>query len=196
VAPFQYLRIESFYSAFGKKNRAAPFFVWLKSRIERSHSIICLVREPCECRGEKRRVSAHVRESARIRSFLWSESIPTTYSKFLYGDLGVTLLLFCWKPNVQKIEIEPLYSPLLLNQTHPKSYIISSIPEQARMGSGHGVWHHGQRHRTTQAFHFFRQHQKKYNTCFHFFFMHPLHCCFHSASVRQHTPAVPCGIDR
>jgi hypothetical protein len=59
----------------------------------------------CEYRGEKRRVSAHVRESARIRSFLWSGSVPTTYGKFLYGDPGVALLLFCWKPNVQKIRI-------------------------------------------------------------------------------------------
>jgi hypothetical protein len=55
VTPFNYLRIEPFYSVFGKKNRAASFFVWLKSRIERSRSILCLVREPCECRGEKKR---------------------------------------------------------------------------------------------------------------------------------------------
>jgi hypothetical protein len=28
--------------------------------------------------------------------------------KFSYGDLGAVPLLFCWKPNVQKIGIEPL----------------------------------------------------------------------------------------
>jgi hypothetical protein len=84
-----------FYSAFGKKNRAAPFFVWLKSRIERSRSILCLVREPYECRGEERRESAHVRETARIRSFLYSGRVATTYSKFSYGDTGAAPLLFC-----------------------------------------------------------------------------------------------------
>jgi hypothetical protein len=41
---FQYLRMESFYYAFGKKNIVVPFFVWLKSKIERSRSILCLVR--------------------------------------------------------------------------------------------------------------------------------------------------------
>jgi hypothetical protein len=52
---------------------------------------------------------------------LWSESVPTTYSKFPYEDLGTAPLLFCWKPNTQKIGMEPLYFPPLLNQTHPKS---------------------------------------------------------------------------
>jgi hypothetical protein len=54
VVSFQYLRMELFYPVFGKKNRAAPFFVCLKSRIERSRSIICLVGELYECRGEER----------------------------------------------------------------------------------------------------------------------------------------------
>jgi hypothetical protein len=34
----------------------------------------------------------------------WSESIPTIYSKFSYGDSRATRLLFCWKPNSQKME--------------------------------------------------------------------------------------------
>jgi hypothetical protein len=54
--------MEPFYSAFGK-NIVVPFFVWLKSRIERSRSILCLVREPYRCRGEERRESAHVRRA-------------------------------------------------------------------------------------------------------------------------------------
>jgi hypothetical protein len=44
--------MKPFYSAFGKNG--ATFFVWLKSRIERSRSILCLVREPYECRGKER----------------------------------------------------------------------------------------------------------------------------------------------
>jgi hypothetical protein len=54
VVSFQYLRMEPFYSAFGKKNIAAPFFVWLKSRIQRSRSNRCLVGESYECRGVER----------------------------------------------------------------------------------------------------------------------------------------------
>jgi hypothetical protein len=34
AASFHFLIIEPFYSVFGKKHRAAPFFVWLKSIIE------------------------------------------------------------------------------------------------------------------------------------------------------------------
>jgi hypothetical protein len=40
---FQFLRIEPFYSVFGKQNGTTPFFVWLKSIIERSRSVHCLV---------------------------------------------------------------------------------------------------------------------------------------------------------
>jgi hypothetical protein len=108
--------MKSFYPAFSKKNRAAPFFVWLKSRIKQSRSILCLVGESYECRGA-RGESARVRESARIRSFLWSESVPTIYGKFSYGDPGATPLLFCWKPNIQKIVMGSLYYLTLLNQT-------------------------------------------------------------------------------
>jgi hypothetical protein len=97
--------MKSFYSVFGKKNRVVPFFVWLKSRIKRSHSILCLVREPYRCRGEERRESAHVRESARIRSFLWSGNILINYSKFSYIDLGADPLLFCWKPTSKNLVI-------------------------------------------------------------------------------------------
>jgi hypothetical protein len=32
VAPFQYLRMEPFYSAFGKKNKVVSFFVCLKNK--------------------------------------------------------------------------------------------------------------------------------------------------------------------
>jgi hypothetical protein len=129
VAPFQYLRMKPFYSVFGKKNRVTPFFVWLKSRIERSRSILCLVREPYECREEERRESAHVQESARIRSFLWSGSVPTTYSKFPYEDPDAAPLLFCWTPNVQKIGMEPLYSPPLLNKhtLSPREFFFCAI---------------------------------------------------------------------
>jgi hypothetical protein len=97
VTPFPYLRMKPFYSAFGKKNRVTLFFVWLKIRIERSRSILCLVREPNECRGTE---SAYVRESTCIRSFLWSGSVLTTYSNFPYEDPGVAPLLFYWKSNV------------------------------------------------------------------------------------------------
>jgi hypothetical protein len=78
--------MEPFYSAFAKQNRAALFFVWLNSRIERSRSVLCLVREPYEYRGEEREESARVRESAHIWLFWRSGSIPTIYGKFLYGD--------------------------------------------------------------------------------------------------------------
>jgi hypothetical protein len=61
-----FLRMEPFCSAFGKQNRVAPFFVWLKSRIEQNRSVLCLVREPYEYRWEE---STRVWESARIRSF-------------------------------------------------------------------------------------------------------------------------------
>jgi hypothetical protein len=79
--------MEPFHSAFGKKNKVFYFFL-LKSRIERSRSILYLVREPYECRGEE------TSESTRIRSFLWSESIPATYNKFPYEDPGAVPLLF------------------------------------------------------------------------------------------------------
>jgi hypothetical protein len=90
-----FFRMEPFYSPFGKQNRATLFFVWLKSKIERSRSIFCLVGEPYECRG-KRKESIRVRESAHIRPFWWSGSTPIIYDKFLYGDSrsrSATLLL-------------------------------------------------------------------------------------------------------
>jgi hypothetical protein len=59
--------MELFYSVFGKQNRAAPFLAWLKSRIERRRSVLCLVVEPYECIGEEREESARVWQSARIR---------------------------------------------------------------------------------------------------------------------------------
>jgi hypothetical protein len=43
--------MESFYYVFGRQNRTALFFVWLKSRIERSHSVLCLVKKSYACRG-------------------------------------------------------------------------------------------------------------------------------------------------
>jgi hypothetical protein len=45
--------MELFYSVFDKKNRAAPFFVWLKSIIERSRSILCLVKSRVSIEGRK-----------------------------------------------------------------------------------------------------------------------------------------------
>jgi hypothetical protein len=49
TASFQFLKIKSFHSVFNKQNRTTPFFVWLKSRIERSCSVYCLVGEPYDC---------------------------------------------------------------------------------------------------------------------------------------------------
>jgi hypothetical protein len=69
VAPFKFLGIEPFHSVFGEQNGTAPFFVWLKSRIERSRSVHCLVEEPYKCGVEEREESARIRESTRIRSF-------------------------------------------------------------------------------------------------------------------------------
>jgi hypothetical protein len=78
--------MEPFYSLFGKQNRATLIFVWLKSRIERSRSVLCLVGERYECRGVNREESARVRESAHIRPFWWSGSTLTIYDKFSYAD--------------------------------------------------------------------------------------------------------------
>jgi hypothetical protein len=39
---------------FGKQNRTTLYFVWLKSRIEQSRFVLCLVGEPYECGGEER----------------------------------------------------------------------------------------------------------------------------------------------
>jgi hypothetical protein len=49
--------------------------------------------------------------------FVWGRSVLTIYGKFPYEDIGVALLLFYCKPNNQKIRMESLYSPPLLNQT-------------------------------------------------------------------------------
>jgi hypothetical protein len=62
--------MEPFYSSFGKKNRVALFFVWLKSRIEWSHSILCLVGESYECRGRRgQRALTSGRALASIRFY-------------------------------------------------------------------------------------------------------------------------------
>jgi hypothetical protein len=89
--------MEPFYYPFGKQIEATLFFVSLKSRIEQSRSVLCLVGEPYECREEKRE------ESARIRPFWWSRSTPTIYGKFSYGDS------------------RSLSAPLLLETKHPKN---------------------------------------------------------------------------
>jgi hypothetical protein len=47
--------------------------------------------------------SARVRESAHIQPFWWSESTPTIYGKFLYGDS------------------RSRSAPLLLETKHPKN---------------------------------------------------------------------------
>jgi hypothetical protein len=60
VALFKFLGIESFHSVFVEQNGTAPFFVWLKSRIERSRSVHCLVGESYECGQEEREESARV----------------------------------------------------------------------------------------------------------------------------------------
>jgi hypothetical protein len=111
--------MESFYSAFGKQNRVALFFVWLKSRIEWSHFVLCLDGEPYEYRWEKREENARVWESARIRSFFRSKSIPIIYGKFTYGDSMSHSALFLLETKHPKIKMKPLHSAPLLNQTHP-----------------------------------------------------------------------------
>jgi hypothetical protein len=70
------------------------FFVWLKIRTERSRSILCLVAELYDCRGEERG------RGSSYRLFLWSERVPIIYSKFSYIDPGAVSLLFCWTPNI------------------------------------------------------------------------------------------------
>jgi hypothetical protein len=93
------------YSMFGRQNKTVSFFVWLKSRIEQSHSVICLVGELYECRGQEREESALVRESARIQSFLCNGIITTIYNKFTYGDSSLQ---------------EPFHSSYVGNQTSKK----------------------------------------------------------------------------
>jgi hypothetical protein len=115
--------MELFYSAFGKQNRAAKFFVWLKSRIERSRSVLCLVGEPYECGREE---SACVWESAHIRSFYGVGAFQLFMVNFHMETPEATPLLFCWKPNILKIVMEPLHS-LPLNQTHPKWHTRCSL---------------------------------------------------------------------
>jgi hypothetical protein len=57
-----FFRLEQFYSMFGKHNRTVSFF-WLKSIIERIHSVLCLLGEPYKCRVKERNESARVREN-------------------------------------------------------------------------------------------------------------------------------------
>jgi hypothetical protein len=117
--------MESFHSVFSKQNEVVPFFVWLKSTIERSRSVLCLVGEPYKCGGE---------ENARVRSFWWSEGIPTIYGIFPYEDSrsnSAPLSLETKHPENEKIKMESLHSPPLLNQMHPKlgfSHMNSCFP--------------------------------------------------------------------
>jgi hypothetical protein len=87
VAPFQFLRIEPFHYVFGKQNRTAPFFVWLKSRIEWSRSVHCLVEEPYECGGKEREGERSrplvlvEREHSKYLAYIeWSHSISLRFS--------------------------------------------------------------------------------------------------------------------
>ena len=90
MVPFQHLRMESLYSAFGKKNRATPFFVWLKS----TRVILYLVGESYECRGDERgRSLASGRALASGR--LCAGALQLFMLNFPYGDGGVASLLFC-----------------------------------------------------------------------------------------------------
>jgi hypothetical protein len=71
--------MKSFYSVFGKQNRVAPFFFgWLKSRIERSHSVFVSLESHISIDGRRGRRAL---ESDRFLSFLWSESISNIYGK-------------------------------------------------------------------------------------------------------------------
>jgi hypothetical protein len=90
--------MEPFDSAFGKKNRTAAFFVWLNSRIERNRFILCLVREPCECRGEEGECSC---------------SRERLHPVIFYGAGAFQLLTVNFHIEIQ----EPLHSYFVGNQT-------------------------------------------------------------------------------
>lgn len=45
--------MKSFYSTFGKLNKITLFFVWLKNRIKRNYSILCLVEELYDIDGRR-----------------------------------------------------------------------------------------------------------------------------------------------
>jgi len=100
------IKIERFHSSFlewsrpilrlASRTESLYFFIWLKSKIERSRSVLCLVGESYTCRGEK------MKESARIRPFWWRGITSTIYAKFWYGDS------------------RSRSAPLLLETEHPK----------------------------------------------------------------------------
>jgi hypothetical protein len=97
-----FLKIKPFYSPFDKQNKPTLFFVLLKSRIERSCSVLCLVREPYKCRGEKREESAHIRESAPSDHFGGAGALQL----FIVNSYG---------------DYKSHSTPLLLGTKHPKN---------------------------------------------------------------------------
>jgi hypothetical protein len=113
--------MDPFNSVFGKQNGVALFFVWLKSRIERNRSVLYLVGEPFECEGEEREEAL---ASGRFGGAMTSQLFMVYYHMETPGAIA---LHFRWKPSIQKIGMEPLHSPRLLNQTHPYSPLLPSL---------------------------------------------------------------------
>lgn len=71
--------MDSFYSEFGKQNRVAPFFVWFKSSIKRSRSVLYLVGKPYKFRGEEREERLVFRRALKSSHFVGVEA----YSNYL-----------------------------------------------------------------------------------------------------------------
>jgi hypothetical protein len=112
--------MESFYSTFGKKNRVIPFFVWLKSKIKRSHSILCLVREPYVCRGGRgRRVLTFGKALASDR-FYGAGAFQLLIVNFHMEIQEPLHSYFIRNQTSKKIRMESFYASPLLNQTHPR----------------------------------------------------------------------------
>jgi hypothetical protein len=65
----------SVHSIFCNHNGTTAFS-FIESIIKRNHYVHCLVGESYKCGGEEMKESTHIRESARIRLFWWSRSIP------------------------------------------------------------------------------------------------------------------------
>jgi hypothetical protein len=68
-------------------------------------------------RGKRALTSKRALASGR---FCGARAFQLFMVNFYMETSGVIPLLFCWKPNIQKIRMEPLHSSPLLNQTHSK----------------------------------------------------------------------------
>jgi hypothetical protein len=94
---FQFIRIESFHYMFGKHNKTTPFFVWLKSRIERSRSVYCLVGEPYDL--EWRRVRRALASARALTSGRFGGARASQI--FTIYKLQEPLRSPLWKPNIK-----------------------------------------------------------------------------------------------